>query len=406
MDAVWTFATTLVTFILFLYYVTTRKFNYWRNKKVPYAKPLPFFGNYVDWLLNRRYTSEISQELCQQFPDQPYFGTFYGTEPALMVQDPELLKLVMTKDFYYFNSREVMDYTTREVLTQNLFFNFGDKWKIIRQGLTPLFSSAKMKNMFYLIRNCAQTLEDMLDYETGKTNVFDTKCFMTRYTMDCICSCGFGIDVKTMEKNSEENPFTAMGNMIFEKSLLRGYALIGRSMWPKIFYGLGFHAFPSEIDQFFNTILTDVFKGRNHEPTNRHDFVDLVLGLKKEKCIVGDSMSNFKTGGAKKVELEVTDELLVSQCVVFFGAGFETSAGALSLTLFELAKNQQAQRRAQKEVDQFLKKHNNQVVYDCVTELPFLEACVSETLRLYPVLPLLAREVRTKWASKLLVSTY
>ncbi|KOB75583.1 Cytochrome CYP6AE49, partial [Operophtera brumata] len=275
-----------------------------------------------------------------------------------------------------------------------MFFAHGDKWRIVRQNLTPLFSSARMKSMFHLIQKCAYMFEDMMDYETRMSNVIGAKTLMTRYTMDCICSCAFGVEANTQARNAEKNPFTIIGQIVFTSSYCEAMKIIGRTLWPKIFYGLGFKWFPSKLDNFFFKLMTGVFESRNYKPSSRNDFVDLLLNLKNnEKNIIGDSMSNLKTGGSKKVELEVTNELLVSQCVVFFSAGFETSASALGLTLYELAKNQDAQRRVQKEVDKYLERHGNKLTYDCVKELPYINACVAETTRLYPVFGFLTREV-------------
>lgn len=384
----------ILTLITLFYHVTTKTFNYWKKKKVPYIKPVPFFGNYAGHIQMRKSSGIISQKLCEKFRDEPYFGTFYGTDPALVILDPEVIKLVFTKDFYYFSSREVMDHNAREITTQNLFFAHGDKWRIVRQNLTPFFSNARMKSMFPLIQKCAYMFEDMMDYEMSISNVIGAKALMIRYTMDCICSCAFGIEVNTQARNAEKNPFTIIGQRIFSSSYYGALKIIGRTLWPKIFYGLGFKCFSTEIDDFFFKLVTNVFESRNYKPTPRCDFVDLILNLRKnQKNIIGDSMSNLKTGGSKKVELEITNELLVSQCVVFFGAGFETSASALGLTLYELAKNQEAQRRAQKEVDEYLKRHDNKLTYDCVTELPYINACVTETTRLFPVFGFLTREV-------------
>lgn len=40
-----------------------------------------------------------------------------------------------------------------------------------------------------------------------------------------------------------------------------------------------------------------------------------------------------------------------------------------------------------------MRKRNNKLDYDCVTELQYLAACFDETLRLYPVFSILTREV-------------
>lgn len=60
--------------------------------------------------------------------------------------------------------------------------------------------------------------------------------------------------------------------------------------------------------------------------------------------------------------------------------------------LFELAKNQDVQQKAQDEIDQAFKKLDKDgLTYDTMTELKYLESCIDETLRKYPIAPMLVR---------------
>lgn len=383
----------LISCLTFLITAVKRKHKYWKNKNVPHLEPKSIFGDYKDYILLKKYSGEVSQEICRAFPNSPYVGTFYGTEPALLVKDPEILKLVLTKDFYYFSNREVSKYTHNEIFTQNLFFTYGDRWKVIRQNMTPIFTSAKMKNMFYLIENCCHSLEQLLDYEMSVSDVIEARALTARFTVESIGACAFGFDMNSMEKGSKENPFVVMGRKLLDTSTAQGIKIIGRAIWPAIFYGLGFKTFPTEVDRFFDAFLTKIFKGRDYKPTSRNDFIDCIMNLKLNGYITGDSIKNAKSGGNEKVTLEVDNDLLVSMCVVFFAAGFETSSTTMSYALYELAKNKDALRRAQEEIDNYLEVRGNKLSYDCVTALPFTEACVDETLRLYPVLAILTREL-------------
>ncbi|KAM3959526.1 LOW QUALITY PROTEIN: uncharacterized protein ACR2FA_006459 [Aphomia sociella] len=375
-----------------IYHVYKKKMYYWETRRVPYEKPTPLLGNYGEFLLMKRSLPEVAQSICLKFPNAPYFGAFYGTEPTLIVQDPEIVKLIMTKDFYYFSSREISSYTHKEVLTQNLFFTYGDRWKVLRQNLTPLFSSTKMKNMFHLIEKCSHSLENMLNYEFNKNNVVEIRALIARFTMDGIGSCAFGINTKTMENDSKDNSFTTIGNSLFLETYYRGFKLIARAIWPAIFYGLGMKSFPTEVDRFFYNLIMEVIKGRNYKPSGRNDFVDLILKFKENKFITGDRMANMK-GDDKKVFLDVDDEFLVGQCILFFAAGYETSSTTLQYLFYELAKHPEEQNRLIEEVDEYLKRHDNKLVYECVTEMPYAEACINEAMRLYPVLGVITREV-------------
>ncbi|XP_075975502.1 cytochrome P450 6j1-like [Anticarsia gemmatalis] len=384
----------LSVIICALYYLSTRHFHYWKKKQVPHLQPTPLLGNYGDFILLKTFVGNVTKRICEQFPSEPYVGAYFGTEPTLIVQDPELLKLILTKDFYYFNGREVSNYTEKEPTTRGIFFESGDKWKIIRQNLTPLFTSFKTKSMFPLIEKCTVDLENLLEYECKTSNVFELNRLMARYTLDCVGSCAFGVEPNTLQVNCDGNLFLSIAEDLFKKTDVRGYLNIARSVWPWVFYALGRRMFPQSIHDSMEVMITDVCNSRQNKPSSRNDYIDMLLGLKENDCMIGDGIKNSQQiNDPQKVSLKLDMDVISAISLSFFGGGFETSATTLVLTLFEFAKNEEIQLKVQQEVDEYLVKRNFKLDYDCVTELPYLAACVNETLRLYPVFTVITREV-------------
>lgn len=75
--------------------------------------------------------------------------------------------------------------------------------------------------------------------------------------------------------------------------------------------------------------------------------------------------------------------------VVFFIAGFETSSSTMSFCIFELARNPKLQRKVQEEIDRvFGSAGTDAITYDMMSEMKYLECCVDETLRKYPIFPI------------------
>ncbi|KAL0867519.1 hypothetical protein ABMA27_008298 [Loxostege sticticalis] len=385
--------TTLAAILLTIYYKSTRKFGYWKKHNVPHLPPTPFLGNYGKLILLKKSIGEVTQEICQNFPNEPYVGAYYGSEPTLIVQDPEILKVITTKDFYYFNSREIMEHTHKEVITQNMFFTYGDNWKVIRQNSTPLFSTGKMRNMFPLIAACSYTFEKYIDEEFKTSDMIEARGLMTRFTMACICSCAFGAEIDTLARENSDSPFIQIGKMFFANSNIRGIMNNMRAICPTLFYALGLKAFPDEVVNFFKSFVIGVFEGRGYKPTNRHDFIDLILNLRQQEYIAGDCIGNIKTGRSDRIEIPVTNDLLVAQCVLFFAAGYETSSTTLSYILYELARHPETQDKLLEEVDAYLERNGNKLDYNVMTEMPYAMTCISETLRMHPVLSVITREV-------------
>lgn len=83
---------------------------------------------------------------------------FQLNKPTLLLLEPEIIKQFLVKDFQYFTDRGFIYDEKREPLTANLVNLEGSKWKVLRQKLTPSFSSGKIKNMMALLQDCSKQL--------------------------------------------------------------------------------------------------------------------------------------------------------------------------------------------------------------------------------------------------------
>jgi cytochrome P450 len=86
----------------------------------------------------------------------------------------------------------------------------------------------------------------------------------------------------------------------------------------------------------------------------------------------------------KKIDITLNDILGTS--FVFLLAGYETTASLLSFFFYLLAINPECQQKLLEEVLE--NKDSSDIIdYDTISRMPYLDACVSETLRIYnPVL--------------------
>jgi len=69
--------------------------------------------------------------------------------------------------------------------------------------------------------------------------------------------------------------------------------------------------------------------------------------------------------------------MFVGQAFFFIIAGYETSATTLSYALYELALHPEIQNRLRAEIMQVLNKHNGEVTYDGLQEMPYLDMVVA-----------------------------
>jgi cytochrome P450 len=95
-------------------------------------------------------------------------GIFSFDKPSLLIRDVELVKNILVKDFQTFMDRTFsFDDKFDPVIGKNIGALKGQLWRHLRTNLTPVFTSRKMKMMFYLVDTCGKELADCLEKATA-----------------------------------------------------------------------------------------------------------------------------------------------------------------------------------------------------------------------------------------------
>jgi len=91
-------------------------------------------------------------------------GIFSFDKLSLLVRDLELVKNILVKDFQIFMDR-IFSYEDKfdPVFGNMMPLLKGQLWRHIRTNLTPVFTSRKMKMMFYLVDICGKELAECLE---------------------------------------------------------------------------------------------------------------------------------------------------------------------------------------------------------------------------------------------------
>ncbi|XP_073954723.1 cytochrome P450 6B2-like [Choristoneura fumiferana] len=372
------------------YYYGTRTFDYWSKRGVKHDPPIPFFGTAKRQFLQQISYADIYDEMYWKYPKERFVGYYLTTTPLIILRDPELVKRVLVSDFNHFYGRSVHPLDkVPEPLLNNLFSCDGDLWKLLRQRVTPAFTSGKLKAMFPLIIARAQKLQIIAAESAASGSEVDIRDLMARYTTDFIGACGFGIDTDTL--SDENSLFRKLGRRIFTNTKRDGLVAILKYFMPSLFTSL--HFFAPYVTQNTISLVKTIMEKRDYKPSGRNDFIDMLLELKGKGKLTGDSLeSKNADGSARIVEIEFDDVLMAAQVFVFFAAGYETSSSATSYTLHELAHHPEYQNKCQEEIDEVLARHGNKLSYEAVKELKYLDMCFSEGMRIFPSLGYLMRK--------------
>uniref|UniRef100_A0AAT9UTF6 Cytochrome P450 6PZ15 n=1 Tax=Maconellicoccus hirsutus TaxID=177089 RepID=A0AAT9UTF6_MACHI len=383
--------------IIYLYYRFKNNYTYFERNGIPYIKPVLFFGNVADWVFMKKPLPVVHFELYKKLEPHSFAGVYLGGKKTFLIRDAELVKNILVKDFACFRDRGIKR-DPHDILSRNLFMMRGDDWKNLRIKLTSTFTSGKMKMMFPLVDECGSRLHEKMQKITDTDILIKDVC--SRFTTDVIGSCAFGLEINSLDDPDSE--FRKIGNRILDSSFTPVFRSIMRNMLPAV-AKLSKHLHTdTTVQDFFVDLVQKTVKYREDNKIKRGDFLDLLINLKNDTSSqksndqqVQEDLTKFLDQLGEnhvKSNIAMTFELMTAQCFVFFIAGFETSSSTLSYMLLELSQHQDIQQKVRQEIITVLQKHDNQLSYDMLKELKYLDLVIAETLRKYPITGNLVRE--------------
>lgn len=182
--------------------------------------------------------------------------------------------------------------------------------------------------------------------------------------------CLFSIDSECFRDG--ENDFRKMGKQIFAPDTASGLNMMMMSICPMLKDVLPFSSFvPSDVDKWFRQLIDDLKENRIDNPPPHEDVFQMIL----------------KT--ADKTEL--TDTELAGYALTMFTEGYETSSSVLGFAIYQMAMNPDIQERLHEEIAEVMARHGNQLTFDALQEMEYLECVIYETMRVNVVAPMISK---------------
>ncbi|GFU00310.1 cytochrome P450 3A14 [Nephila pilipes] len=376
--------------IAFVWFIrnSSKTHDCWKKLGVPYVQPKPFFGSILDNINKPFHENEL--ERYKQFG--PIYGHFQGSAPLLSVADPELLRNIMVKDFQFFTNRRGLK--TGDTITECMLQLLeGEDWKRVRTIVTPTFTTGKIKRMMDIFTSCSKVLVENFRKVAEKGEPVDAKKIYGAFTMDIIASAAFS--TKLDSHNDPNNKFVRVARNVFHQSV--NYRFIFYLLFPRIMRLFRVPIFPPEGVKFFTDVTLRIIEERKRTGQKRNDFLQLLLDTAEEQKVEiksseksDDILNNyaadendqvFKNFKGKKT---LSTNELIAQCVIFFLAGFETTASTLAFVSYYLALNPDVQDKLVAEIDETVKEGNGELTYEAIQNMKYLDNVISETLRINP----------------------
>lgn len=324
-------------------------------------------------------------------------GMFDSRSPVYFARDLDFIKQITIKDFDYFEDHQgFIDSTADSLFGNSLFMLEGKKWRDMRATLSPAFTGSKMRSMFELVTECADDMTKHFINESkhGKPIRWEMKELCSRYSSDIIASCAFGLKVDSMKDRS--NDFFTIGTSSLNFGSMKVAArLLLLRLAPKIMNSMGFELFPASARRFFRSMVLDTMDEREAKGIIRPDMINILMQVRKgdlkqnndehEAPDAGFATVQESDIGKEQVKRKWTDDEIISQCFLFFAAGFDTVSTMISFLMYELAIDQQIQQKLFEEIREINDGLNGERLnYDVLPKMKYLDQVISEVLRKWP----------------------
>lgn len=363
-------------FLILIYINGKYNENYWKKRNVTFHKKNKVMGVFWDFLTKPRALFENYHDIYKMYPNEPAVGIGSFFTPLLYVRDPLNIQHVLTSDFNSFNHRGIQA-NPDDKLADSILFSSGTKWKMVRQSMTPLFTSAKLKNMYYIMDKSAQVFAQHLK-ENPKLLKGDTFNTLSTYCSAAIGTAVFGVTSDSVF----DSPFLTVAREAMNTGIIRNLKFAIGNLSASLFKMLNLTIF-KEFEHFFITVIKQLIQQRRMENVKKNDFADICVSI-QNNGLLKDASSGM--------EVEPTDELLAAQAFFFLVAGVEPTASAMYATLVEIGRRPEVQKRLLNEIDEAFEKHGNHITYDVVSGMAYLDMVTCEAMRLYPPIAFLTRQ--------------
>lgn len=356
-------------FLICLYIYLKIIYSYWDRKGIPSPKTTWFLGSYgTRWDEPQGY---IELEWYRKYGK--LFGIYEGLTPVLMVSEPKLIKNILIRDFNQLPNQRRWQFG--DPLIDHMIVTLeDDEWRRVKSVIAPIFSIAKIKKLVPKINKCVNVLQRNLKEASKNGNPVEYTQYFNAFVVDSIARCAYNMVINSHD--DPKNPFVNhICNLFLEPIPWRSLLLV---TFPRISELLKISIIDTQCTAFLHkTVLELLEERKNHTEEKYDDFLQWILdSSNSSENILQNNVFN-NTNNQK-----LSQDEIISQCLVLFVVGFVTTAATINFVIYSLASNPDCQEKLVKELQEKL-NGKEELEYEDIQNLHYLEAVISETLRYY-----------------------
>ncbi|KMT02611.1 hypothetical protein BVRB_9g202950 [Beta vulgaris subsp. vulgaris] len=321
-------------------------------------------------------------------------GPWFSSLHCVVTSDPRNLEHLLKTKFSNFPKGGYFRNTLRDLLGDGIFNADNETWQRQRKTASIEFHSARFRQLTAesLLELVHKRLLPVFEEESlSKSMAIDLQDVLLRLTFDNVCMIAFGVDPGCLSLGLPKVPFAQAFEKATEATVLR--FVTPTCVWKTMRYlNVGPEKDLKESIKGVNKFADEVIRTRKKElaledenSKKRSDLLTVFMRLKDEK---GQPFS---------------DKFLRDICVNFILAGRDTSSVALSWFFWLINQHPEVEEKIVAEICRIIGEreiagyggNNGPVVFrpEEIKKMEYLQAAISEALRLYPSVPVDHKEV-------------
>jgi cytochrome P450 len=339
------------------------------------SSTLPILGNTLDVMVYHKHRfHDWMTDQSRITGGKPWVLSIIGRPTTIVFTSPEACEDIFKTQFEVFEKGEELIDLGHDVFGDGIVGVDGHKWLQQRRTASHLFSMQMLRDvMDDVVMEKTEKLCEVLSACARSGKPVGMKSLLSKFTSDVFTKVGFGVDLQGLEKSLE-------GDVEAEHPFIQAVADYGpliqaRAHSPTWFW---------KLKRFFNIGDERQFK------KSANVVQDLIHDIMVES-LANKAKNNGDTKPRRDlltlfVDSSGTNDAMVVRDIVmnFFFAGKDTTSFSMSWFLVMMNRHPRVLRKIREEIRTNLPDLGTRVpTMEELSKLPYLEAAIKESLRLY-----------------------
>jgi cytochrome P450 len=302
----------------------------------------------------------------------PVFKLRFGGQKVLVVTDHDVIHEALKQRPHGFRKPQRLAQIIREAgIAPGLFAAEGEAWQAQRQMVMAAFSPAHVRAYFPSLMAVATRLAARWRGACERDEEIDLQADLMRYTVDVISGLAFGKPSHTLA--SDDDAMQAHLDVVFPALARRMASFLPWWRWFKLPADRKLDRAVAQLMRAVDGYIVQARQRMATNPSRRAHPPNLLEAL---------------IAAADQADSQVDDRDVAANVLTVLLAGEGTTADSLAWAIYLLARAPHALARAVAEARQVARLWPH-LGFDDVLALPYIDACLQETMRLKPVSPYL-----------------